>query len=163
MLRERSGITPEEMASRIWMNKESYYDLESYDDEWKDVVQISQLLELARILETPILRMIEDDEPLRSQVLSFSDLAEFIRLKIESNEINESKLGWDLSEIWESPKIALEYPVIFLQILSEDLDFDWRSPLQYYETYPEQYRPCGCAPSTNSSNERRSQPTTYKF
>ena len=138
ILREGKGFSPEEMAQRVWMHKSSYYDLESYDDEWKDVAEISQLLELARILDTPILKIIEEDEPTPTQALSFPDLADFIRRKIDSKEITESKLGWDLSEFWEVPKIALEYPVSFLEILSEDLDFDWRAPLLYYQNNPEQ-------------------------
>ncbi len=133
ILRERKGFSPEEMAQRIWMHKPSYYDLESYEDEWKDVAEISQLLELARILETPILELIEEEENAPPKALSFPDLADLIRRKIESKEVTESKLGWDLSEFWEVPTIALEYPVSFLQILSGDLDFDWRALLLYYQ------------------------------
>lgn len=133
MLREQKGFSPEEMARRIRMSKPSYYDLESYEDEWKGAVETSQLLELARILETPILKMIKEDEIASKQAISFPDLADFIRLKIDSKEVTESILGWDLSEFWKRPTVGLEYPVSFLQILSEHVDFDWRGPLLHYQ------------------------------
>jgi len=121
------------MASRIWMNVPSYYDLEAAPDEWEETANLNQLLELCRILHTPLLELIGERESEIGGPLSFQELAGFIRERIVQGRVDEAKIGWDLCEFWEEPMIALEYPVSFLKIIGEDVGFDWRRPLLFYQ------------------------------
>jgi hypothetical protein len=65
--------------------------------------------------------------------LSFPELAELIRRGIAEGRLHEDRIGWDLSELWVEPMIALEYPVLFLKIVGKDVGFDWRRPILYYQ------------------------------
>jgi ribosome-binding protein aMBF1 (putative translation factor) len=40
-LRDQIGLSPKEMAERIWMNVASYYDLESDPEEREEAVELS--------------------------------------------------------------------------------------------------------------------------
>ena len=149
-LRESLGYSPAEMAERIFMNVSSYYDLEAYSDEWEDSVELSQMLELSRVLRTPLLELLGE---LPSDVccpLSFPQLATLIRNQIAEGRVVESDIGWDLSEFWEEPMIAMEYPVLFLKILGEDIGFDWRRPILYYQGNTKSSSPRNPAHGQNS-------------
>jgi hypothetical protein len=131
--REQAGISPQEMAKRIWMNAPSYYDLEAVPEEWEQAAELSQLLELSRILGTPLLDLFGEKEAEIQEPLSFPELAALIRREITNGRIIEDRIGWELSEFWEEPMIAMEYPVSFLKIVGEDVGFDWRRPLLNYQ------------------------------
>jgi len=115
------------------MNVSSYYDLEAYSDQWEDSVELSQLLELSRVLRTPPLELLGELPSDVCCTLFFPQLAILIRNQIAEGRVVESDIGWDLSEFWEEPMIAMEYPVLFLKILGEDVGFDWRRPILYYQ------------------------------
>lgn len=132
-LREQARLSPKEMASRIWMNVPSYYDLEAVPEEWEGAVDLSQLLELSRIFRTPLLELLGEPETEIGSPLSFPELAAFIRRHIAEGRVEEDRIGWDLSEFWEEPMIAMEYPVSFLKVVGEDVGFDWRRPLLFYQ------------------------------
>ena len=132
-LRECVGLSPQEMAKRIWMNVPSYYDLEAVPEEWEGAAELSQLLELARILKKPLLELVGESTAEVLEPLSFPELATLIRRQITEGGIQEDQIGWDLSEFWEEPMIAMEYPVSFLKIVGEDVGFDWRRPILFYQ------------------------------
>lgn len=142
--REQLGITPQEMAKRIWMNASSYYDLEAVPDEWELAPDLSQLLELSRVLGIPLLELLGETEAGIEKPLSFPELAAFIQGEITNGRIVEDRIGWDLSEFWEEPMIVMEYPISFLKIVGEDVGFDWRGPLLYYQRNAES----GAAPDS---------------
>jgi len=133
-LRDQIGLSPQEMAKRIWMNLPSYYDLESDPEEWEDAAELGQLLELSRILRTPLLDLLGESSADVHDPLSFPELAELIRRVIAEGRLQEDRIGWDLSELWEEPMIAMEYPVLFLKIVGEDVGFDWRRLILYYQS-----------------------------
>ena len=133
-LRNQLGLSPEEMAERIWMNVPSYYDLESDPEEWVEAPELSQLLELSRILHTPLLDLLGELSAEVPDPCSFPELAELIRRGFTEGRLQEDRIGWDLSEFWEEPMIAMEYPVLFLRIVGEDVGFDWRAPILYYQS-----------------------------
>jgi hypothetical protein len=132
-LRQQVGLSHQEMAKRIWMNLPSYYDLEAIPEEWEEAADLGQLLELSRILEKPLLELIGESAAEVHEPLSFPELATLIRRQIAERGIPEDKIGWDLSEFWEEPMIAMEYPVSFLKIVGEDIGFDWRRPILFYQ------------------------------
>ena len=132
-LREQLGLSPQEMAKRIWMNVPSYFDLEHIPNEWEQAVDLNQLIELSRVLKTSLLDLIGESASDAGASLSFPELAQFIRQQIAEGKISENQIGWDLSEFWEEPMIAMQYPVSFLKIVGEDAGFDWRRPLLFYQ------------------------------
>jgi hypothetical protein len=121
------------MAKRSWMNVPSYYDLEAVPEEWEQAAELKQLLELSRVLLRPLMELLGELESEVDGPLSFPDLAAFIRHQIAEGRVAEEQIGWDLSEFWEEPMIAMEYPVSFLKIVGEDVGFDWRRPLLFYQ------------------------------
>lgn len=132
-LREQTGLSRQEVAKRIWMNTPSYYDLETYEDEWEDVAELGQLLELSRILETPLLTIVGESVANIHEQLSFPSLADLIRQEVTEGRVREDEIGWDLSEFWEEPMIAMEYPVSFLKIVGKAVGFDWRCLILFYQ------------------------------
>jgi hypothetical protein len=132
-LREQVGLSHQEMAKRIWMNVPSYYDLEAVPEEWEEVADLSQLLELSRILQRPLLELIGESTAEVHEPLSFPALAALIRREITKGGVQEDQIGWDLSQFWEEPMIAMEYPVSFLKIVGEDVGFDWRRLILFYQ------------------------------
>lgn len=134
------------------MNVPSYYDLEAVPDEWEGAADLSQLLELSRILRTPLLELLGERDSDVTNPLSFPELARLIREQIAEGRVEEAKIGWDLSEFWEEPMIAMEYPVSFLKITGEDIGFDWRRPLLFYQTTPEPDAPPNGGPAEPSGN-----------
>lgn len=132
-LREQVGLSQQEMAKRIWMNVPSYYDLEAVPEEWEEVTKLSQLLELSRILQKPLLEIVGESSAEVHEPLSFPGLATLIRRQIAEGGIQEAQVGWDLSEFWEEPMTAMEYPIDFLKIVGEDVGFDWRRPILFYD------------------------------
>jgi hypothetical protein len=132
-LRETAGISPQEMAKRIWMNAPSYFDLEAVPGEWEQAADVGQLLELSHALRTPLLELLGEPAAAVHGPLSFPELAVFIRREIAEGRVAEDQVGWDLREFWEEPMIAMEYPIAFLKIVGEDVGFDWRRPLLFYQ------------------------------
>jgi hypothetical protein len=150
--REHVGISPQEMANRIWMNAPSYYDLEAVPEEWEQAVELSQFLELSRILDLRLLDLLGETEAEVREPLSFPELAALIRREITNGRITEDRIGWDLSEFWEEPMIGMAYPVSFLKIVGEDVGFDWRRPLLYYQRNAEHCAAPNGGPATQSGN-----------
>jgi transcriptional regulator with XRE-family HTH domain len=132
-LRERAGLSQQEMAKRVGMNVPSYYDLEAVPEEWEEVAELSQLLELSRILKKPLLELVGESAAEVHEPLSFPELATLIRRQITEGAVQEDQIGWDLSEFWEEPMIAMEYSISFLKIVGEDVGFDWRRPILFYQ------------------------------
>ena len=120
------------------MNLPSYYDLEGDPEEWETAVEFGQLLQLSRVLRTPLLELLGESNTAVHGPLSFPELANFIRREIAGGRVKEDRIGWDLSEFWEKPTIAMEYPITFLKILGNDVGFDWRRPLLSYQENSEQ-------------------------
>jgi hypothetical protein len=151
-LRESAGLSPQEMAKRIWMNVPSYYDLEAVPEEWEQAAELNQLLELSRVLHRPLMELLGELESEVDGPLSFPELAVFIRHQIAEGRVAEEQIGWDLSEFWEEPMIAMEYPVSFLKIVGEDVGFDWRRPLLFYQRNAEPGAAPNGGPTTQLGN-----------
>jgi transcriptional regulator with XRE-family HTH domain len=131
--REQMGLSPQEVAERIRMNVPSYFDLEATLDDWEHAVHLGQLLELSRILDTPLLELLGEHANEVSSPLSFPEMAELILEQIAERRIVAANIGWDLSDFWNEPMFAMEYPLLFLQIVGDDVGFDWRRPVLFYQ------------------------------
>ena len=140
-LRERVGLTPQELATRIWMNVPSYFDLETCDSEWEQAAELSQLLEFSRIVSVPLLTILGEDIVSVRQPISFGEMSRLIRERVQDRKVEEAKIAWDLSEFFEAPMIAMEYPILFLKIVAQGVGFDWRQPILYYQEQAER----GCS------------------
>lgn len=126
------GFSHAEMADAVSMNLPSYYDLESQSDEWETAVELSQLVALSQKLETPLFRLIGEEEADVTPT-SFEHVASLIAEAISAERIQKEDLSWDIDEFFEEPSIAAEYPILFFRQIGEDVGFDWRAPILGYE------------------------------
>lgn len=75
------------------MNVPSYYDLESDPEEWEEAAELRQLLELSRILQTPLLDLLRESSAEVPDPCSFPELAEIIRRGIAECRLQEDRIG----------------------------------------------------------------------
>ena len=136
-LREDSGMSLTEMAEALEMSFPGYRDLESHDDEITMCVDFGKALELARMLKTDLLSLLEGST--RDSVvetMSLEMLRDFVQQKLYSKAISKEALSWQIDPFLTMPEAAFEQPINFLIDLAADAGFDWRAVVAYYDANP---------------------------
>ena len=134
--RQTLGLDPKALAVALKLNEPSYWDLESYDDEIVEVVDIRQALALAKLLDIRLLNLLGEEIDCRRIVpMSFEGLRDFIIQKIASCEIDGFGLSWDISDFIANPELGFENPIAFLKILAPEVGFDWRVVIAHYDKH----------------------------
>ena len=132
--RESLGLDFKVVAETLAMNEPSYWDIESYDDELCDAAEFSQALQLSRLLDVRLLTLLQQDfDYVSGGRISFQDLRELILRNIADGKLKKEELSWEIAEFLEEPKIAFEYPILFLKMLAPEVGFDWRAVIAKYE------------------------------
>lgn len=128
------GLDPKAVAATLAMNEPSYWDVEGHDDELSDVVEFSQAIQLSRLLGVRLLALLEEDfDYIAGGRITFQELRELILRKIAEEKLKKEELSWDIDEFLEEPKIAFEYPILFLKLIAPEVGFDWRAVVAHYE------------------------------
>jgi transcriptional regulator with XRE-family HTH domain len=124
-LRKRAGLSPAAVASAIGLNLPSYYDLESYEDEWESAVNLSHFRVLAKILNVSPLELagVSEDGLCAGTAEGFQTL---IKEWLSQGNRRED-LSWEIDGILCDAEELYRNPVIFLKDLGTDLGFDWRA------------------------------------
>jgi hypothetical protein len=132
--RESLGLDLKAVAATLAMNEPSYWDLEGHDDELSDVVAFSQAIQLSRLLGVRLLALLDEDfDYAAGSRITFQDLRELILRKVAEGKLKKGELSWEIDEFLEEPKIAFEYPILFLKLIAPEVCFDWRAVIANYE------------------------------
>lgn len=133
-LRERIGLSSDEVAARIGLTTMGYFDLEFHDDELSTVPSLAEVKRLAEVFDVPTAALFVDDPAtLPERRLSYPELVDRVRVataRPDAREALEDEIGWYLDGFLESEARALaDYPVEFLQALCDRLGVNWLEAL----------------------------------
>ena len=126
-----AGKSEGEMAELVGISFESYFDLESYDDEVVDCLSLSELSKMCRALNITPADLLSDevvgsDNPPH---LSFAQFIERVKSYIESHGMTvpefEDKVGWELESLLNDPEAIWERNVQFLKDVCVEVGIDW--------------------------------------
>ena len=125
-----AGLEHVEIARRLNMTIESYWDLESYDDEVFTVISLETLTELGRVLNVePRRLLLGSDADGVEQIVSFDVIASRIRERIAHSggtaEQFADSIGWDVNDVLRDPKALGGYNVEALYDICKSLALDW--------------------------------------
>jgi transcriptional regulator with XRE-family HTH domain len=133
-LRERTGLSPNEVATLVGLSPTEYFDLEFHDDELTTVISLAEIGRLASVFGVPTVALfldVADDWP--TEQISYADLAAQVRSVVAEGtplETLENEIGWDLGAFLESEPAALSnYGVDFLKDLCGRLGVVWEAAL----------------------------------
>jgi hypothetical protein len=133
--RERGGLDHATMAAALQMSVAGYWDLESYDDEISDCINLGKALELARLLKASLLDLLEGaTHPKMDRTMSFEMLRDLIQQKIDAGLIHREGLSWEIDRFLNSPETGFEEPLMFLEELAPEVSFDWREVVAHYSS-----------------------------
>ena len=131
LARSRAGLEPADVARAVGLNKQSYHDLESHDDEVTGNISLGTLSAIARTLDTTVVELLDGPDaagPTSRQSLSV--LAGLARTRIASGGLTvdaySRRIGWDMAPVVADPEHVWKYPFEMLHALCDDLGLDWK-------------------------------------
>lgn len=131
--RERSGKTPQEVASLSGETVMNLYDLESYEDEIPTTISLGELDKLCKVLGISVRSLFEDDTQNQQQKLSSSDLVNRILQYLHEARVTldafEDKVGYTIRECFVTPEKVLEWNVDCLRYVCSEIGVDWLTAL----------------------------------
>ena len=137
--RLKRGLDEADVADQLEMSVESYFDLESYDDEAFTVAALRDLVALGRIVnvEPRVLLLGSEMEDTRRSV-TFEEIAEGLRRRLATSglaaEALSEEVGYDIEPVLTSPDALWDYNVDGLYCVCNTLTLDWVAALPDLET-----------------------------
>ena len=132
--RLKVGVGEGEVADRLGTSIESYYDLETYDDEAFTVVDLRDLVTLGNIfgVEPSVLLLGSEVEHIRRSI-DFSDIADGLKRRLATGAVTaealSEEIGYDIEPVLASAGALLDFNVDGLYNICSALDFDWVAAL----------------------------------
>jgi transcriptional regulator with XRE-family HTH domain len=129
VLRLKSGLTEQELASELGLTIHSYSDLEHHDEELESAVSIAQALKLAKLLHTDLLALLGETEiPVKMPIARVrSALNAQLGNSAEAKELMEDTINWDLGPFLEgSDEWTTVYTIDFVRQLAIAIEVDWQ-------------------------------------
>ena len=131
--RERSGKTIDEMASLLDLSRESYNDLEVYDDEVILVLSLEELVTLSKALDIDLVEFFSNGSSRPQESVSLDALAGKINEYLTANKLTlaefEEAVGWELANCLTEPSQFMNFNLDGLMDVSKPLGVDWRAVL----------------------------------
>lgn len=125
--RIKAGLSEEEVARHIGINKPWYYDLESHDDEIISTLDLAVLFHLCRLLQIRP-HYLFDRTVARSgytlENLQRDLKAKQLELKLH-DEAYWNYLGWDVSGFFTDAFVFFDNPVLWVEDLARVVGKDW--------------------------------------
>ncbi|MBI4748154.1 MAG: helix-turn-helix transcriptional regulator [Acidobacteria bacterium] len=121
-LREKKGLSIEQMAITLDISFEWYRDIEAYDDEVVETLSIHQFIKLCGVLQV-------DPVELFSHPISLTSFIDTIKEHLEYHKITvsdfEEQVGWEIAEILENPSLLLKLNLTALMDLCRYTNTNW--------------------------------------
>jgi transcriptional regulator with XRE-family HTH domain len=140
--RLHAGVADLEIAARLDMTPESYWDLESYDDEAYRCLSLRELATLCQILhvEPWVLLFGEKAREIQKQT-TFREiherLVERIRQRGMTSQQYGDEVGWDIDAVVDNPEEIWNFNLQELYDVCKALDLDWVAALPVLTTSPQ--------------------------
>ena len=130
--RERLQLRPQEVANAISMNRPSYWDLETVEDEIANAVCLRQIVALCNLLKlspwelfTGFAQANDSEQTMNAQALVQLIPDHLIAKKLTLPEF-EDKVGWRVEEVLSNPDLALEsWGLDCLRNVCAELGVNW--------------------------------------
>lgn len=129
LLREKLGLSPNEMAVRLGVTSGAYYDWEDHDDDLPMTISLAELRNLSNLLGTTPLYIFTGESAAPDRRISFEHLADLVRKHLLQHGLTleqfEDQAGWELKEFLSEPSAALKWNPDCLRHVSEALGISW--------------------------------------
>ena len=137
--RKRSGKTHQELADMTGVNRDWYYDLESYAPELSESLSLLQLRNLCAALDVSPLWLMTGGEVSGAKKLLPSELMASVKSYLGSNNLDltefEDKIGYTIASVLEHPdRIFEEWNVDCLKEVCNEIGVDWVDALPVNES-----------------------------
>ena len=132
--REAAGLSQEEVAARWGQPTSMYWDLEFHDDEAFTVIAVGDLVVVAGILRTPLMRLLFGEEPSPPlPAVPYSEVARGLRARRLDEGLSAADLsalaGWDVAEYLDTPDTLAALPICGLRSVCRVAGVDWAAAL----------------------------------
>ncbi len=132
--RERSGKSVVEMAALLDLSRESYNDLEVYDEEIIYTLSLQELITLSKALGIDLVEFFSNGASKPEESVSLDALAGKINEYIAAHNLTvaefEEAVGWELANCLTEPSQFMNFNVDGLMDVSRPLGIDWRAVLK---------------------------------
>ena len=133
--RERSGKSIGEMAALLELSRESYNDLEVYDEEILFTLSLQELITLSKALGIDLVEFFSNGSSKPAESVSLDTLAEKINEYIAAHNLTvaefEEAVGWEVANCLTEPSQFMNFNVDGLMDVSKPLGVDWRAVLAH--------------------------------
>lgn len=132
--RSQSGLTRTEIARRLDMSVNAYYDLELHNDEAFTEVSLRELVALGRILgvHQRVLLLGREGEGIK-QTVAFDDVTARLAKKVLESGLTAEQLGdligWDTKTLLLDPTSLWDFSVEALYDICKVVELDWVAAL----------------------------------
>jgi transcriptional regulator with XRE-family HTH domain len=131
--RERLGLTPEEVASKMGLSAPWYYDLEAYPDEVSSTMSLAHLKILGQTLGLEPVTILVGDTTSPTARGGFRDVVNGLERRMKSEGLDADtlgeRLGWDIRGVLADPEALWEFNVVGLRDLCQGVGIDWLAVL----------------------------------
>jgi transcriptional regulator with XRE-family HTH domain len=132
--RERAGLTPEALATRIGITVPWYHDLEGDPEEASSTLSLAQLQTLASALGLPLRQILGGaDAPPAGARVSPGELVGELRRRVAASgrSVEEigSQIGWDIAPLMQDPAHVWQCNVDGLKDVCAFAQVDWTALL----------------------------------
>jgi transcriptional regulator with XRE-family HTH domain len=134
---QRAGLSASELAVRCGVTRTLYLDLELYDSEVFDCVDVAELPRIGEILGIPLLELLFGAQPERIARVSYADVVAAIREEAGRRKIGldafGDSVGWDLERLTRDPEAVGELNLTGLYDVCRAVGLDWIGVLMWAE------------------------------
>jgi DNA-binding XRE family transcriptional regulator len=135
--RERSGKTIDEMALLLDLSRESYYDLEVYDEDVIYTLSLQELITLSKALDFDLVEFFSNGAAKPAESVSLDALAKTINEYLNAHSLTvaefEEAVGWEVANCLTEPSQFMNFNLDGLMDVSRPLGVDWRAVLKDLE------------------------------
>jgi transcriptional regulator with XRE-family HTH domain len=141
--RAQLGLSHANVADQLGLSVQSYWDLETHDDEAFYCLSLRQLIRLADILGVSVIDLANDDPPVPvSPPVTPTDIVATLRQRLVepplSVELLSEQLGWDVAGVLANPdSIWEDWCLDALRDVCGPLGLDWRAVLPAQRALPQ--------------------------
>ena len=117
--RKNKGLSKKDLAQALRISEMHVYDLESYDNELEDTLNIEQIFKLAGLLQIIPEKLFKELGPCNiTAIHAFSEIKHLINDSTEPIETLSKKVGWDLKFCANSVEAIIKQPIMFFNDLA---------------------------------------------
>jgi len=114
--RAKQGLSEKDLSEALGISEMHVYDLESYDDELEDTLNIEQIYKLAGLLNIPPAELCKELEQCKTtEIEAFNKIKHLINQANEPVEMLSENIGWDLELCAQSTESIKEQPIMFFK------------------------------------------------